>query len=178
MYSLIHLRCLAFKLHKIIGQRSFQICTGSQNLKLVKDKFWYYCYNYNQLKSRKMDHKVLQQSSSNFENGHDITRVLGSQECRCRSVLFNMEFRNPDQCGYWTCVMLLSKFHAIPACIFSSKKQPYHAQTLVQTKSFLILFPNSSEKTRVSPVSVLKIDLNSVTVTFIGFKSLLTAAHN
>ena len=77
MYCLMHLRCLAFKLHKIIGQRSFQICTGSQNLKLVKDKFWYYCYNYNQLKSRKMDHKVLQQSSSNFENGHDITRVLG-----------------------------------------------------------------------------------------------------
>ena len=28
MYSLIRLRCLVFKLHKIIGQRSFQICTG------------------------------------------------------------------------------------------------------------------------------------------------------
>ena len=34
MYSLMHLRCLVFKLHKIIGQRSFQICTGSRNLKL------------------------------------------------------------------------------------------------------------------------------------------------
>ena len=33
------------------------------------------------------------------------------------------------------------------------KKLPYHAQTLVQTKSFLILFPNSNEKTRVSPVA-------------------------
>ena len=33
MYSLMHLRCLVFKLHKIIGQRSFQICTGGQNLK-------------------------------------------------------------------------------------------------------------------------------------------------
>ena len=32
MYSLMHLRCLVFKLHKIIGQRSFQICTGDQNL--------------------------------------------------------------------------------------------------------------------------------------------------
>ena len=32
MYSLMHLRCLVFKLHKIIGQRSFQICTGGQNL--------------------------------------------------------------------------------------------------------------------------------------------------
>ena len=38
-YSLMHLRCLAFKLHKIIGQRSFQICTGSQNLKLLR--FWW-----------------------------------------------------------------------------------------------------------------------------------------
>ena len=28
MYSLMHLRNLVFKLHKIIGQRSFQICTG------------------------------------------------------------------------------------------------------------------------------------------------------
>ena len=28
MYSLMHLRCLVFKSHKIIGQRSFQICTG------------------------------------------------------------------------------------------------------------------------------------------------------
>ena len=35
MYSLIHLRCLVFKLHKIIGQRSFQICTGGQNLELL-----------------------------------------------------------------------------------------------------------------------------------------------
>ena len=32
MYSLMHLRCLVFKLHKIIGQRAFQICTWSQNL--------------------------------------------------------------------------------------------------------------------------------------------------
>ena len=32
MYSLMYLRCLVFKLYKIIGQRSFQICTGSQNL--------------------------------------------------------------------------------------------------------------------------------------------------
>ena len=36
MYSLMHLRCLVFKLHKIIGQRSFQICTGGQNLKLLR----------------------------------------------------------------------------------------------------------------------------------------------
>ena len=28
MYSLMHLRCLLFKVHKIIGQRSFQIYTG------------------------------------------------------------------------------------------------------------------------------------------------------
>ena len=28
MYSLMHLRCLIFKLHKVIAQRSFQICTG------------------------------------------------------------------------------------------------------------------------------------------------------
>ena len=35
MYSLMHLRCLVFDLHKIIGQRSFQICTGGQNLKLL-----------------------------------------------------------------------------------------------------------------------------------------------
>ena len=36
MYSLMHLRCLVFKLHKIIGQRLFQICTGGQNLKLLR----------------------------------------------------------------------------------------------------------------------------------------------
>ena len=28
IYSFMHFRCLVFKLHKIIGQRSFQICTG------------------------------------------------------------------------------------------------------------------------------------------------------
>ena len=28
MYSLMHIRCLVFKLNKIIGQRSFQSCTG------------------------------------------------------------------------------------------------------------------------------------------------------
>ena len=28
--SKMYLRCLGFKLHKIIGQRSFQICTGDQ----------------------------------------------------------------------------------------------------------------------------------------------------
>ena len=43
MYSLMHLRCLVFKLPKIIGQRSFQICTGSQNLKLL-------CFNETYLK--------------------------------------------------------------------------------------------------------------------------------
>ena len=36
MYSLMHLRCLVFDLHKIIGQRSFQICTVGQNLKLLR----------------------------------------------------------------------------------------------------------------------------------------------
>ena len=35
MYSLMHLRCLVFKLHKIIGQRSFQICTGGQKSKIA-----------------------------------------------------------------------------------------------------------------------------------------------
>ena len=36
IYSLTHLRCLGFELHKVIGQRSFQICTGGQNLKLLR----------------------------------------------------------------------------------------------------------------------------------------------
>ena len=36
MYSLMHLQCLVFKLYKIIDQRSFQICTGGQNLKLLQ----------------------------------------------------------------------------------------------------------------------------------------------
>ena len=36
MYSLMHLRCLVFKLHKIIGQRPFIISTGGQNLKLLR----------------------------------------------------------------------------------------------------------------------------------------------
>ena len=36
MYSLMHFRCLVLKLHKIIGQKSFQICTGGQNLKLLQ----------------------------------------------------------------------------------------------------------------------------------------------
>ena len=35
----LKIMCLVFKLHKIIGQRSFQICTGSQNLKLLW--FWW-----------------------------------------------------------------------------------------------------------------------------------------
>ena len=36
MYSLMYLRCLVLKLHKIIGQRAFQICTRGQNLKLLR----------------------------------------------------------------------------------------------------------------------------------------------
>ena len=32
----MHLRCLVFKLHKIIGQRSLKICTGGRNLKLLR----------------------------------------------------------------------------------------------------------------------------------------------
>ena len=28
----MHLRCVVFKLHNIIGQGAFQICTGGQNL--------------------------------------------------------------------------------------------------------------------------------------------------
>ena len=36
MYSLMHLQCLVFELHKNIGQRSFQICTGGQNLNLLR----------------------------------------------------------------------------------------------------------------------------------------------
>ena len=35
MYGVMHLRCLVFKLHKIIGQKSFQICTGESKFKIA-----------------------------------------------------------------------------------------------------------------------------------------------
>ena len=50
MQSLMHLRSLIFfYLHTIIGQSSFQICTGGQNLKLLLEMPQYVAYRKNVL---------------------------------------------------------------------------------------------------------------------------------